>query len=310
MTSTPWDDDSGAGAVSTVNGQSGDVTLTAGDVGADPTGTASAALSNHVAEADPHAGYQLRAEAGQPNGYAQLDASGLVLQDPTSAAAVAAANAIAKAGGAGKLSSGWGGAANSLATLDSGGLVPTAQQGSGSPDATTFLRGDRAWVPALQGNLGGTDNVLVRADGTGGRAVQGSAAILDDSANLTLGSRSFHQPLAASAWSGATSTHDMALPTWPAAPGQYVAFVRVRVQQNSTTFSFSARSHQIELTYSGTFWTVDGALADPSLGALSLAFGWSITGGSTLRLSLSGLGASNAGNVGMILEQFLFYGAL
>lgn len=37
----------------------------------------------------------------------------------------------------------------------------------------------------IAGNVGSTDNRLVRADGTGGKTVQGSAITVDDSGNLT-----------------------------------------------------------------------------------------------------------------------------
>lgn len=42
------------GAVDSVNGETGVVTLSAADVGADPTGTASTAVSSHAAAVDPH----------------------------------------------------------------------------------------------------------------------------------------------------------------------------------------------------------------------------------------------------------------
>jgi len=46
------------------------------------TGAASgAAVGAHVAESDPHTGYQLEAEKGAANGYASLGADGLVPQE-------------------------------------------------------------------------------------------------------------------------------------------------------------------------------------------------------------------------------------
>lgn len=309
MTGTPWDD-GGTGAVTSVNGQSGDVVLTASDVDADPEGTAASAVAAHEAEADPHSGYQLRSEAGQPSGYAALDGDGLVVQDPASASANASANKIAKADSAGKLSSGWGGAANTLSTLDSSALVPTSQQGSGTADSTTFLRGDRTWASAVQGALGSTDNALLRADGTGGLTAQGSGATLDDQANLTLGNRSLNQPIAPSAWSGTISNHDLPLPSWATTAGKYVGLVRVRIQQNSPTSSFVARTAQIELTYNGSAWSIDATGLYSSMGPLGTSLGWLISGGTNLRMVLSGLASDSAGNVGLVFEQFLFYGAL
>lgn len=50
----------------------------AADVGADPAGTASAAVAAHVAAADPHPGYVLESREAQANGIATLDGSGQV----------------------------------------------------------------------------------------------------------------------------------------------------------------------------------------------------------------------------------------
>ena len=384
MIGSPWDEASPA-PVSSVNGQQGDVVLTAEDVGADATGAADAAISAHVGAADPHPGYPLRSERGAANGYAGLDGDGKVVQEPASASATPTANAIArasaggkldawitaastsaqglvqlaadaeaasnkavsgtdsrlanaraptahaashqnggsdeiatasatanaipKASAAGKLDSGWGGAANTLATLDGSTLVPTAQQGTGSADSTKFLRGDRTWATALQGGLGSTDNALVRADGTGGLTAQGSNCTLDDSGNLKLANRGLTQPIAPSAWSGSTSNHDLPIPSWATTTGKYTAYVRVRVQQNATTTSFHARTHQVELTYNGSAWSLDGTVQDPAIGALAVTMGWSISS-TNLRLALSGLGGGNSGNVGMLFLDFVYYGAL
>lgn len=58
------DGNDGAGSVISVNGVSpdvgGNVTLTAADVGADSSGTATSAVSSHVALADPHSQYEYR----------------------------------------------------------------------------------------------------------------------------------------------------------------------------------------------------------------------------------------------------------
>lgn len=69
--------------VSSVFGRTGAVVAEAGDytpaqVGADPLGSASAAVAVHVAAGDPHTQYTLRSERGASNGHASLDASALV----------------------------------------------------------------------------------------------------------------------------------------------------------------------------------------------------------------------------------------
>jgi hypothetical protein len=69
---------SAAAPVQSVNAQTGVVVLDAADVGADPSGTAAAAVSAHEAASDPHPGYQLESEKGAANGYASLDGSGQV----------------------------------------------------------------------------------------------------------------------------------------------------------------------------------------------------------------------------------------
>ncbi len=62
-----WVADTGSQAVDSVNGETGVVVLTAGDVGADPAGAgaaaASAAVDDHEAAVDPHPQYTTTAEA-------------------------------------------------------------------------------------------------------------------------------------------------------------------------------------------------------------------------------------------------------
>lgn len=58
-----------AAAVQSVNGETGAVVLDAADVGADPSGTAATAVSNHVAASNPHTQYaRVATYSGQTSG--------------------------------------------------------------------------------------------------------------------------------------------------------------------------------------------------------------------------------------------------
>jgi len=61
--SVVWEPVGGSASVDSVNGQTGAVVLNAGDVGADPAGTAASAVSAHEAASDPHPQYTTAAEA-------------------------------------------------------------------------------------------------------------------------------------------------------------------------------------------------------------------------------------------------------
>lgn len=67
-----------AAPVSSVNGQTGDVVLDASDVGADPSGAATAAVGTHAGASDPHPQYVLESTVGQANGVASLGSDGKV----------------------------------------------------------------------------------------------------------------------------------------------------------------------------------------------------------------------------------------
>ncbi|UCG88387.1 MAG: hypothetical protein JSW71_07550, partial [Gemmatimonadota bacterium] len=70
------------------------------DLTDDPVGT-------HEGEADPHTGYQKESEKGAASGYASLDGSTKVVEDPANATATPTASKIPIADGGGKLAAGW-----------------------------------------------------------------------------------------------------------------------------------------------------------------------------------------------------------
>lgn len=72
----------GLGGSAVLNVGTGSGTVAAGDHNHsgvyDPAGTAATAVSTHAGLSDPHTGYQLESEKGNPNGYVALNAAGLI----------------------------------------------------------------------------------------------------------------------------------------------------------------------------------------------------------------------------------------
>jgi hypothetical protein len=69
-------------------------------------GEIDSSISSHAGASDPHAGYQKESEKGAVSGYASLDTSTLVVQNPANATATPTASKIPIADGSGKLD-GW-----------------------------------------------------------------------------------------------------------------------------------------------------------------------------------------------------------
>jgi hypothetical protein len=110
----------------------------------DAIGAATAAVSTHAGLADPHPGYLTPAEGN---------------------AAYEVVGAVATHAGAADPHTGYQkesekDAVNGYAGLDAGVRVPTARLGSGTADATTFLRGDQTWAVPAGGGAGQTDPVV------------------------------------------------------------------------------------------------------------------------------------------------------
>ncbi len=68
---------------------------------------APADVTAHEAAADPHAGYQKESEKGSASGYASLNASTLVVENPANATATPTASKIPIADGSGDIDKGW-----------------------------------------------------------------------------------------------------------------------------------------------------------------------------------------------------------
>ena len=151
---------SGGGAVDSVNGETGVVVLDAGDVGADPAGTAAGLVDDL---------------SGVTNASAARSNLGLGNVDNTSDAnkPVSTAQQTALDGKAAASHS------HSGADITSG-TVSTARLGTGAANATTFLRGDQTWAAA-----GGSETLPASIIDAKGDVIVGTAA--DTAARLAVG---------------------------------------------------------------------------------------------------------------------------
>lgn len=163
--------------VTSVNGFSGTVLLNATHVGADPAGTASAAVSEHTAAIDPHPQYLLPSEGDQ-----LYDALGAAAAVYGALATVAASGAYADltgkpdipstAGDVGAIPTSEKGAALGVATLDAGSKIPLAQLPSAAI-TDTFVVNTEAAMLALDAQVG---DVAIRPDITSSFILQTAPA--------------------------------------------------------------------------------------------------------------------------------------
>ena len=150
----------GGGAVDSVNGQTGVVVLAAADVGADPAGTAAGLV-------DDLSGVSNAATARSNLGLGNVDNTSDV-NKPVSTAQQTALDGKAAASHS-----------HSGADITSG-TVSTARLGTGTANATTFLRGDQTWAAA-----GGSETLPASIIDAKGDVIVGTAA--DTAARLAVG---------------------------------------------------------------------------------------------------------------------------
>ena len=182
---------------------------------------------------------EVQANRGVANGYASLNASAKVVQDPASAQTASAANKIPLADGSGKISDGWLsanvsllGSAIDLASEVAGNLPVSRLNGGTGASASTFWRGDGSWVtPGL--SSGGTGQTVwtagrcVRVNDLGTAFESAAADCGSGSSNHNLLSATHPDTTAASVARGDIITGIGATPTWqrlahPAASDRYL----------------------------------------------------------------------------------------
>lgn len=100
-------------------------------------------------------------EKAAANGVASLNSSSLVVEKPADATTSPAASKIPIADGSGKLHKDWGGAADTLASLDGSGRLPAAQ----APAASVYQPGGAQDIGALPAGGGAMTGVLDVASG-------------------------------------------------------------------------------------------------------------------------------------------------
>jgi hypothetical protein len=185
---------------------------------------------------------------GDASGVATLNGSSLVVENPANATATPTASKIPIADGSGNLAAGWGGAANSLATLDGSGEVVERLAYEGDASGVATLNGSSLVVenPA-NATATPTASKIPIADGSGNLAagwggaantlatLNGSSKVVEDpaSANTTPGSAVI--PIADGSGNLAVGFMNPAVPRW------------TKITKAATDFTASAGTEDIEV---------------------------------------------------------------